>query len=477
MYQREALFFNIVSPRRMNWKKYEQEILRYFQETFPETQISFDKKVVGRYSKVERQIDILIEGEIAGYEIKIIVDCKHFSKNIDVKQVESFSSMVEDVEAHQGVLITQKGFSKAATNRAYYGTQKVELDIINFSELQKFQSVTAVPYSGHFAVIVPAPFGWVLDLKDKIKSFPSIHQRGLTLKQAQKRTEWMYMDFWKTDAPDIDQIIEIQNTNLLAIDPNALFSYNTLVKRSDGLRTKIRIAEMATYPALEVTGFIQFEKHILFIVLFTPKELLTKNLRKLQYLLKVSKPIGLDFDNHRVIEQLLAEINETSDAKERADMYYQVGIWYEEMDDFDNALINLKKAIDCFPSHYSHLKGVIGKTLQFGFIDESINYSIHFFDVAPKNPRVLQDLIEIFFTHNRRDDLIDLFNGLIIKNQNDEVLGNLHFHLGLAYFNMDKVTEAEQRFKTAKQYFEKVLPLDHHVFKSIEEFERMKNRA
>jgi len=177
----------------MNWKKYEREILRYFQETFPETTISFDKSIVGKYSKVNRQIDILIEGEVAGYEIKIVVDCKNFSKNIDVKQVESFCSMVEDIEAHQGVLITQKGFSKAAINRAYYGNHKVELDIINFENLKEFQSTTALPYSGHFAVIIPSPFGWVLDLKDKINSFATIHQRGLTLKKAQKKNEWMYM--------------------------------------------------------------------------------------------------------------------------------------------------------------------------------------------------------------------------------------------------------------------------------------------
>ena len=153
----------------MNWKKYEIEILTYFQETYPETTITFDKRIIGKYSKVERQIDIFIEGEIAGYEIKIVVDCKYFSKNIDVKHIESFCSMVEDVDAHQGVLITKKGYSKAAINRAYYGNQKVELDIINFDKIKESQAFEAIPYVGDFSVIIPAPFGWVLDLKDSIK--------------------------------------------------------------------------------------------------------------------------------------------------------------------------------------------------------------------------------------------------------------------------------------------------------------------
>lgn len=460
----------------MNWKKYEKEILRYFQETYPETNITFDKTILGKYSKVDRQIDILIEGEVAGYEIKIVVDCKNFSKNIDVKQVESFCSMVEDVDAHQGVLITQKGFSKAAINRAYYGNHKIELDIINFEDLKEFQSTTALPYSGHFAVIIPAPFGWVLDLKDKINSFASIHQRGLTLKEAQKKNEWMYMQYWKIDNTDfgIDNLIEIQNKNILGADPNSKFTYNSLVKRTDGLKTKIRIAEIKTYPALEVTGFIQFKEHILFIVLFTLKELLNKNLRKLQYLLKVATPCQLAFDNHVVIKQQLDEISQTADKQKQAEKYFQVGIWFQEMDDFDNALINFKKSIDCFPTHYSHLKGIIKKTLSFGFIQEAKLYSVQLFAIEPTNPTVPQDLIEIYFHNKMPELLIEIFNELIVKNKNIEVLGNLNFHLGLVYFNMDNERQGASFMTIARQHFEKVFPKDHYIFKSIEEFKNIK---
>lgn len=55
----------------MNWKKYEQEIYKYFSESYPETSIKYDQRILGKYSKVERQIDILIEGRIAGYILKI----------------------------------------------------------------------------------------------------------------------------------------------------------------------------------------------------------------------------------------------------------------------------------------------------------------------------------------------------------------------------------------------------------------------
>ncbi|MGD9932054.1 MAG: restriction endonuclease [Mangrovibacterium sp.] len=458
----------------MSWRKYEKDILKYFQETYPEANILFDQKIQGKYSKVSRQIDILIEGEIAGYQIRIVVDCKYFSKKIDVKHVESFCSMVEDVEAHQGVLITQKGFSKAGINRAHYGIQKVELDIINFDELKEFQSFAAFPYIDHFSVIVPAPFGWVLDLVDKINSFASLHQRGLTLKEAQKRNEWMYMQFWVKEGTNdnIESLIEIQNKNILQIDSKSKFTYNNHVKRTDGYPTKIRIAEISSYPAIEVTGFIEFEKHIFFIVLFTAKELLTKNLRKLQHILKVATPSEIKFDNTIVIKQCLETIEESKDNEEKADKYFQIGKWYKEMDDFESAFQSYVKGIECFPLHYTYLKKIIREALAQKLDNDALKYSIQLFDIEPKNPRVPQDLIEIYFDQNKQELLITFFKNSLEKYKQPEELGNLYFHLGLVYLNIGVKDKADYSIKKSKELFEVVLPKNHPVFKTIKEYEK-----
>lgn len=463
----------------MNWKEYEKEILTYFQETYPETNISFDQKVLGKYSKVLRQIDVLIVGEIAGYQIKIVVDCKYFSKKIDVKQVESFCSMVEDVEAHQGVLITKKGYSKAAINRAHFGNQKIELDIINFDELKDFQSFEALPYVGHFCVIVPAPFGWVLDLVDKINSFASLHQRGLTLKEAQKSNEWMYMQFWGKDITEfnIDTLIEIQNANILQIDKKSKFTYNNIVKRPDGINTKIRIAEIPQYAAIEVTGFIEFEKHIFFIVLFTPKELLSKNLRKLQHILKVATPTEIQFDNNIVIKQCLATIERSKDKEEKADKYFQIGKWYKEMDDLESAFQNYEKGIDCFPSHYTYLKKIINEALLQNLNKEANKYSIQLFEIEPKNPTAPQDLIDIYFSNNKQNLIIELFTNLIKRHIESEILGNLNFHLGVVYLNLEIQDKAEEYINKAEEYFKEVFPKNHQIFKTIKDFKKEKNRA
>ena len=178
----------------MTWKDYEIEIHDYFKEMFPNADISHNVTVAGRYSKVDRQIDILIEDYVAGSRMRIVVDGKFFSEKIDVKDVEMFIGMLNDCEANKGLLITQEGFSKAAINRAHYDPIDIELDILNFKDLHQFQGFGGLPYSGKHGVVIPAPFGWVIDGTRRPNMLATLYQRGLTLEQAGESKEWMYVN-------------------------------------------------------------------------------------------------------------------------------------------------------------------------------------------------------------------------------------------------------------------------------------------
>jgi len=118
-----------------NWRKYEQQIFDILTKSFVDCYFEFDDKIFGKYSKIDRQIDIAIRGTIGGNKILGIIDCKYFGKNIDVKIVESFIGMIEDVKANFGIIITNKGFSKAAKNRTTL--KNLKLDIIEFDKLNE----------------------------------------------------------------------------------------------------------------------------------------------------------------------------------------------------------------------------------------------------------------------------------------------------------------------------------------------------
>lgn len=88
--------------------------------------ITSDVDLPGRLSRVDRQIDILVEGSFAGIARAIMaVDCKCWSSKVDVKDMEAFIGLLDDVGVHLGMLVTTKGFTPAAERRATHVLQEV----------------------------------------------------------------------------------------------------------------------------------------------------------------------------------------------------------------------------------------------------------------------------------------------------------------------------------------------------------------
>jgi hypothetical protein len=274
----------------MNWKQYETEIFEHFQQQYPDAEITLDAKKIGIYSKVSRQIDVLIEQYVAGNRFTLVIDGKFFNKKVDVKAVESFIGMLEDIGAHKGLLISNQGFSEAAYNRAHFGPSEVELDILNFKDLHLFQSHGAMPYAGENIAIVPAPFGWIIDGQTTPAWLATIYQQGLTLDKAMDKSEFMYIQFWdrKAAGDDLDDLLEMQLSRFKENDPDVKIEYLHTIKRQ-GQRTKLRKAKIKNYPTAEYTGFIEFTDFIFFCVMFTPENRERQNIRKLENILELVK--------------------------------------------------------------------------------------------------------------------------------------------------------------------------------------------
>jgi hypothetical protein len=201
--------------------------------------------------------------------------------------------MLKDCSVSKGILITQEGFTKAAINRAYYGEEDIELDILNFKDLKMFQGFGAIPYSGTSAVVLPAPFGWIVDGTRRTGMLATLYQRGFTLEDAAKNKEWMYVNIRDKDEEikNLDDLLEYQKNK--ETSPNAKISMLSTIKRNDA-NVKIRIIDDESYPTKEYTGFVEFKKFIFFAVLFTPEEVKNKNIRKLESILQQVKPIFIE---------------------------------------------------------------------------------------------------------------------------------------------------------------------------------------
>jgi hypothetical protein len=285
----------------MNWKDYEKEIHEYLQKQYPNMNILHNQTLVGKMSKSDRQIDILIDERVAGHSIRIVIDSKYYKDTkIDVKDVESFLGMIADCEAHKGVLISTKGYTKGAINRAFYDSNKdLELDILNFDDLKQFDGFTAILHKGNCGAIISSPFGWIIDGARNHPDFlAAFYLRGLDIVTAVKSREWIYANIENKSniTKSLQDFLYFQE-NLTNNDlPDSKIEYE---ERRINQNKSITFREISYvgFEYREITGFIEFEDFIFYAVLITPKELYKKNMGKLEYILDRVLPIKVDNKN------------------------------------------------------------------------------------------------------------------------------------------------------------------------------------
>jgi Restriction endonuclease. len=281
---------------RMDWRQYELEITEHFRECYPAASITFDARLMGKYSGIERQIDLLIEDQTSDFLFRIVIDAKFRGRKIDVNDVESFLGFIKDVEAHTGMMIALEGYTRAALDRAYFDDADVILDILNFENLKEYQGLCAIPYSGNNGVCLEAPLGWIADGTQRQGILASLYARGENFDQAVKKMEWMYINFCKKDEtlPDLDAIMKHQERYLSEGLPGRKLTYHDGVRNQIcGARTLIRRLEANSDGIMEFTGFVDFPEFVLLCVLFTPKHCEPANLRKLRFVMRGAFPMKI----------------------------------------------------------------------------------------------------------------------------------------------------------------------------------------
>jgi len=158
--------------------------------------------------------------------------------------------------------------------------------------LKAYQGETAIPYSAEDGVWIAAPFGWVIDATQ----YPgparaTLYQRGLTLEDAMKRNEFMYVAFWKKkmhpDVDTLDKLLEFQKGYMLESSPDAeITSRPGPTPQREGCTTLIRRFKKTDTSIVEITGFVDFGDFVFLCVLFTPERLERKNQLKLDFILR-----------------------------------------------------------------------------------------------------------------------------------------------------------------------------------------------
>lgn len=100
------------------WKRFEDISAKIQNDLSPGTAVTQNDRIMGRNSGVLREIDIAIRKTVGQYNLLIVIDCKDYKRPVDVKDVEEFMGLAEDVAANKAAMIGAMGFTEAAKTRA-----------------------------------------------------------------------------------------------------------------------------------------------------------------------------------------------------------------------------------------------------------------------------------------------------------------------------------------------------------------------
>ncbi|MBN2287380.1 MAG: restriction endonuclease [Tissierellales bacterium] len=104
-----------------SWQKYERAMFNklYYQYRSPQYYVRPNfKHVIGLLSKAKRQIDVAVFEQGNLERPYLAVECKNYKRKLNIKDIESFVGMRDDIGAQNGIIVSPLGFSDAAINRA-----------------------------------------------------------------------------------------------------------------------------------------------------------------------------------------------------------------------------------------------------------------------------------------------------------------------------------------------------------------------
>ena len=157
-----------------------------------------------------------------------------------------------------------------------------------------------------------------------------------------------------------------------------------------------------------------------------------------------------------------------TDDEYKSDAAHMLGQIYAEKNEGQNALKYYEMADKIYPGNYYNLKPMIYLYLSDGNKKyESTTET--FFNLAPENPTIYQDLEEAYSMAGKENELISFYKSQLSKyKDNNIIFGNLNFYLGAIYLGTDNKT-AKKYFEKSKEVFKKVFKADHYIFGVIED--------
>jgi bacillopeptidase F (M6 metalloprotease family) len=126
-----------------NGEEYELFVFEKFKSLFKQFDVTYNDKIEGKESKLQRQIDISIRGKIGDTDLLYLVQCKDHSRPADITKIGEFASVIKDTRASKGFIVCASGFVKSIHH--YARTLGIELLSVEDINSPKWKAEIEIP--------------------------------------------------------------------------------------------------------------------------------------------------------------------------------------------------------------------------------------------------------------------------------------------------------------------------------------------
>lgn len=96
------------------WNEYQDEAAEFFQSLGLATSTNVRLQGV----RTSHDIDVLVEIDIAGFQVRWIVECKHWRSAVSKLHILALREIVADIGADRGIILCEEGFQSGAIEAA-----------------------------------------------------------------------------------------------------------------------------------------------------------------------------------------------------------------------------------------------------------------------------------------------------------------------------------------------------------------------
>ena len=112
-----------------NWYNFQEEICAYFNSIG--TDAKTNQTIQG--VRTRHDIDVFVKTKFLGEDMIWIIEAKDWQTNIPKEKVLALRTIVDDIGADRGFIISQKGFQSGA----YEASQNTNIKLKTFQELKQ----------------------------------------------------------------------------------------------------------------------------------------------------------------------------------------------------------------------------------------------------------------------------------------------------------------------------------------------------